>query len=438
MATNPAALLHHLRRLASPQHADTSPDPALLERFVRGRDEGAFAALVERHGPMVLRVCRRLLADPHAAEDAFQATFLVLARRAAAVRRRQRLAGWLHGVAYRVARKARTAEVLRQGREQPSADVAAPDPHPDPLAELSARELLRVLDEEVQRLPEVYRLPVLLCCLEGHTQEEAARRLGWAPGSVKGRLERGRARLLERLARRGLTLSAALAAVAIGQGAASAGLPAALAGATVRAAVACAVGDAAGVGAIPDRVLVLAEAGMKGLAVAKVKLTLGLVLLAGVLVGGAGLAAFPARTATTPAQAQEAGKEARGAERQKPAEKLPRTDLHGDPLPEGAVARLGTIRFRHDHSSLHLRPAFSPDGKVLATGGSNGIHLWDAATGKPLREIHARYGDYSEPFFTPDGRRLIGCRWLGWEASRQAGHNVWMVRLWDPETGRQL
>jgi RNA polymerase sigma factor (sigma-70 family) len=426
MAPRSAVLLRHLRRLASGPCTDPPADAELLERFVRCRDETAFAALVERHGPMVLRLCRRVLADPHAAEDALQAVFLVLARRAGAIRPGEALAGWLHGVAYRVARKAQAASRRRQ-REQPSADLAPPDPRPDPLAELTVRELLTALDEEVQRLPRAYRLPVILCCLEGHTQDEAARLLGWTPGSVRGRLERGRARLRERLARRGLSLSAALAAVGLGPGAASVGLSAALAG-KVRAAVAFAAGGGARVSAIPDRVLALAEAAMKGMAMTKAKLTLRLVLLAVVLVGGAGLAAFQARTATL-AQKEEAGKEVQSAGQQKPdGEKLPRTDLHGNPLPEGAQARLGTIHFRHDHPYLHLLPAFSPDGKVLATGGNNEIRLWDPATGNLLREIGDGYG-YSEPFFAPDGR---------WLAGRLAGRDSRTIRLWDPQTGRRL
>src|SRR5262245_10891331 len=283
MAANATALLRHLRRLASQHSIGAVSDSALLERFVRCRDEGAFSALVARHGPLVLRVCRRVLADAHTAEDAFQATFLVLARRAGAIRRRQRLAGWLHGVAYRVALKARTAETLRQGRETPSADLAPLDPRPDPLAELTARELLSVLDKEVQRLPEVYRLPVLLCCLEGHTQEEAARLLGWTAGSVRGRLERGRARLRDRLARRGLTLPAVLAVVGIGQGTASAGLPVALAGATVRAALAFAEVGGAPADAISVRVAALAEGGLKSMAAVQLKVGAALVLLTGVL-----------------------------------------------------------------------------------------------------------------------------------------------------------
>src|SRR5262249_36770115 len=150
-------------------------DAALLGRFIAERDETAFAALVDRHGPLVFHVCRRVLGDVHDAEDAFQAAFLVLARKAATVYPREALTAWLHGVAYRVALRARSARVRqhRWGRQEclPHRDqplvVPPADPHADPLAELSARELLVIVDEEVRRLPEVYRLPVILCCLEG-------------------------------------------------------------------------------------------------------------------------------------------------------------------------------------------------------------------------------------------------------------------------------
>src|SRR5262249_30666582 len=153
----------------------------------------------------------RVLGDTHAAEDAFKATFLVLARKAASLRRPAALAGWLYGVAARVARKARS-----QGSRRPSSLGDAPeptDPRHDLLDRLTARELLAVLEDEVQRLPQGQRLAVALCCLEGLSQEEAALRLGCTAGAIKGRLERGRQRLHERLRRRGLTLSAALAAV---------------------------------------------------------------------------------------------------------------------------------------------------------------------------------------------------------------------------------
>jgi RNA polymerase sigma factor (sigma-70 family) len=229
-------------------------DAELLDRFARLHDQDAFAALAARHGPMVLNACRRLLGDAHAAEDAFQATFLVLARRAGVLRRPEALAGWLYGVAHRVAREARRRDARPHRGLAEVPDVL--DPRPDPLAELTARDLLRVVEEEVQCLPPVQRLPVVLCCFEGLSQEEAARRLGCTVGAVKGRLERGRSRLNARLVRRGLGLSVALA-VAEGSGAARA-LPPALPSSMARAAALFAVAQSAA-GGISGPAVVLAK-----------------------------------------------------------------------------------------------------------------------------------------------------------------------------------
>jgi RNA polymerase sigma factor (sigma-70 family) len=152
-----------------------------------------------RHGPMVLGVCRRLLGDVHEAEDVFQAVFLVLARRASRLRQPEALAGFLHTIAVRLARKAYAAKRQRQ-RIETSADATEPvDPRPHPLDVISGRELLALLDEEIARLPERYRLPLVLCLLQGRTVEEAARLLGWSLGSLRGRLTRGRERLRQRL-----------------------------------------------------------------------------------------------------------------------------------------------------------------------------------------------------------------------------------------------
>src|ERR1700678_751883 len=187
MALTAALLFRRLSRLLG----SSSPDSTLLDRFTRDGDERAFTDLVERHGPMVLRVCQRVLADRHAAEDAFQATFLILARQARSIRCPGSLAAWLHGVAHRVALKARTAEARRQQRETSAADRNAADPPPDPLAEVSGREVLSILDDEVARLPRTQQPVVILCCLEGLTLEQAAQQLGWTRDTVKGRLERG-------------------------------------------------------------------------------------------------------------------------------------------------------------------------------------------------------------------------------------------------------
>src|SRR5262245_40553539 len=211
MATHTDRLLRHIRSLVPPVPGDAT-DAELLGSFALRRDADAFASLVARHGPMVLGVCRRVLRHPDQAEDVAQATFLVLARKAGEIRRPDRLAAWLHRTARGLALKQLRGEARRRRREALGALPAATSPH-GPLDELTVRELLAIFDEEVQGLPERYRAALILCCLEGCTQEEAARRLGWTPGSVKGRLERGRAMLHDRLVRRGVGLPAALVAL---------------------------------------------------------------------------------------------------------------------------------------------------------------------------------------------------------------------------------
>src|SRR5262245_50630257 len=253
MTVRPGNLLDFLHRLLAQQSAAPAADAELLCRFLKQRDDAAFTELVKRHGPMVYRVCRRVLADADLANDASQAVWLVFARKAATVKPPESLAAWLHGVAWRVAHKARVSETRRLAREMPSSDLSPLDPHPDPLSELTARELLHALDEEVQRLPLAYRLPVILCCLEGHTQEEAARKLGWTPGSVKGRLERGRAKLHARVVQRGLTLSAVLAAAEVSRAAGTTLLKSE----TVRAALTFAAGRTLASAGLSARVAVL-------------------------------------------------------------------------------------------------------------------------------------------------------------------------------------
>ncbi len=269
-------ILHHIRRLVGRPLRDPAGDAALLDRFIHQGDEAAFRALVARHGPMVLGVCRRVLHHLADAEDAFQATFLVLARKAATLRHPDALAAWLHGTARRLALKCRQTDARRRDREQRRPPTSPPSTTTDPLEQLSAREMLLVLDEELQRLPEAYRLPLILCYLEGHTQEEAARMLGWTSGSVKGRLERGRARLHTRLVRRGLSLPEGLLA----------GGTIAAAPSTLRASLLMATSRGAfavGGHGLPETVRALAEVALRGSPAAPVKI--GLFLLVATVAG---------------------------------------------------------------------------------------------------------------------------------------------------------
>jgi RNA polymerase sigma factor (sigma-70 family) len=209
------AAIRHVQALFDVGTMAGLTDPQLLERFSTRNGEAAelaFAALVERHGPMVLRVCRGVLENPDEAHDAFQATFLVLVTRAGSLRRRESLASWLHGVALRVSRCARAATIRRRVHERRKAEVASLS------TESHLIEDLPVIHEEFGRLPERYRAPMVLCDMEDRTHEQAARELGWPLGTVKSRLARGRATLRERLTRRGfapMALAPSLRSVAV-------------------------------------------------------------------------------------------------------------------------------------------------------------------------------------------------------------------------------
>jgi RNA polymerase sigma factor (sigma-70 family) len=380
MPASPEALLHHLRRLATPTVPAT--DANLLERFVRCRDEEAFAAIVGRHGPLVYGVCRRLLTDADAVDDCFQATFLVLARRAASVQAPEALAGWLYGVSRRIARKARARHPFSS---LPGEHLLRSARRDDPLTVLTAREVLDILDEEMHRLPTAYRLPLVFCCLEGLSQEEAAQRLGWTPGSVKGRLERGRKLLHDRLAKRGLAPAAVLAMAEVSRG--TAGVPAALAAETVRAAL---------TGAASSQIISLAEAAAQGVVLARFRLVLVTLVLLTVGVLGAGLATTQPPATEPPAAPRQ--------ESERPKAR-PSTDLHGDPLPAGAPVRVGTLRWRHHHSTADLTTAFSPDGKTVITGGDGTLKWWDTATGKLLLRLPGEYA--GRLLLSPHGKWLV-------------------------------
>ena len=208
------SVIRHLRRAALLRDAGDMTDGQLLEAFVSARDEGAFEELLRRHGPMVLGVCRRVLGSPHDAEDAFQATFLVLVRKAAALTGRATVGNWLYGVAYHTALKARAANARRRLKERQGGEMRRQEVPPEQVW----NELRPLLDQELSRLPDKYREAVVLCDLEGKTRKEAARQLGWPPGTLACRLARARVLLARRLTARGLALSGgALAAALLGE-----------------------------------------------------------------------------------------------------------------------------------------------------------------------------------------------------------------------------
>jgi RNA polymerase sigma factor (sigma-70 family) len=278
-----SGVLERMRRVVAGRETEPQSDPELLERFVADGDEAAFTTLVQRHGGMVLGICRRVLRHDADAEDACQATFLVLARQASSIQKLASLASWLHGVAYRVAANLRRT----RGRRRPI-EGAVDVPQADTTEEVTWRDVVVALDAELNRLPERYRAPLILCYLEGKTRDEAAQELGWSVGTLRGLLERGRDLLRARLTRRGLTLPATLLAVALTEQGASAALPPAVAVVTSHAVLGAASGQVVALaeGVLKTMFLVRVHNVVLTLAVV-VALTLGGGLVARSLGGGA-------------------------------------------------------------------------------------------------------------------------------------------------------
>ncbi|MBP3954661.1 RNA polymerase sigma factor [Gemmata sp. G18] len=288
MAHEPStAILDPLRRLISRQTGSALTDAQLLENFVARREEASFEVLLWRHGAMVLALCKRVLRDSHEAEDAFQATFLVLARKAGSIGRGEAVACWLYKVAHRIAVRLRTTAVKRQlGTESPDA-VLAPETPDD----AEWRDLRPVLDDEIARLPDKYRAPFVLCYLEGRTNEEAAAQLGCPKGTVLSRLSRGRERLRDRLARRGVALTASALAITLSRNAATATVPPALVPTTINVAIPFAAGKA-GSERVPAHIAALTNGVLRAMTFRHVK-TAALALVSLVVLGiGVTWAAF--------------------------------------------------------------------------------------------------------------------------------------------------
>jgi RNA polymerase sigma factor (sigma-70 family) len=272
--------VRQLRRAAGLRDAAELTDGQLLEDFLSRRDETAMEALVRRHGPMVWGVCRRVLSNHHDAEDAFQAAFLVLVRKADSIRPRERVADWLYGVARQTALKARATAARRKGRERQVDQM--PEPRAARPAEQPDWEPL--LDQELSRLPAKYRVLVVLCDLEGKSRKEAARQLGCPEGTVGGRLARARRMLAERLARRGLAVSSAALAASLAQAAASAAVPTPSTSAAVRSVALWASGRASGL--VSVKVAALTDGVLNAMLIQKLKAMAAMVLAALLAVGG--------------------------------------------------------------------------------------------------------------------------------------------------------
>jgi RNA polymerase sigma factor (sigma-70 family) len=430
MTTNPmTTFIQQLRRAVLVRDGAGLTDGQLLTRFIENRDEAAFAAILRRHGSMVWGVCRRLLRNHHDAEDAFQATFLVLTRKAASVSPREMVANWLYGVAYTTARRVQVATSKRRLKEKQVTEM----PEAETVPQHFWADLQPLLDQELSGLPDKYRTVILLCDLEGKTRTEAAGQLGCPEGTVAGRLARARVMLAKRLARYGLAMSGgALAALLSERAAAS--VPASVVFSTITAAGFFAAGPAAS-GAISLKVTALTQGVLRSMLLTKLKVATGIVLVIVALSLGTAVG-----VSTLPARAQEQKELARRRERQPQAapEKKsnagrifltqqhdpdPRSPAAGDNephlamvSPDGQEDTWLTRDLKTEELPNHCGAvAVSPDGRRIAYGVTPKEEY-----GKPIanEEIFLKAVDNQKPgenlgvrgvawCWSPDGRSLV-------------------------------
>jgi RNA polymerase sigma factor (sigma-70 family) len=397
-----------LQRVLSQPLARCS-DLELLAHFTERGDEAAFGHIVDRHGPMLLGYCRRQLRDAHLAEDALQATFLVLARKASSIRRRQSLAAWLYGVARRLARQARLADAARLRRERRAADTRGQVVPGDS----GWDDLLRALDEELQRLPEQYRAPLLLCFLEGRTQDEAARQLGWSLNTLRRRLESGRELLRARMTSRGATLGAGLMAGCLAPSAVRGALSPPLRQAILAVA-------RKGADAIPSSVLALANRSGGMSTIAKLLLTL--------VTAGAITAVIAGVYRQEPSTGPEPGKQSR--------ETPGAGKLADEPLPKGAVARLGSLEFRHGRAVGLMSLAFTSDGKHLVSLAGGWARRWDIATGRADINLGdgLRHGSAGSDLITADGKLA---RMISLKPTKERPGFAWQFTEYELQSGNK-
>lgn len=280
--TTISQVIQHVRKTEFLRDGAGVSDGELLGSFINDRDHTAFAVLLQRHGRMVWAVCRRLLDNHHDVEDAFQATFVVLVRKAASIKPRDMVGNWLHGVAYQTALKARAMSARRKMREKqviemPESAASQHDPWND---------LQPILDQELNRLPAKYRAAIILCDLEGKTRKEAARQLNLPEGTVSGHLTRGRAMLARRIGRHGIVLSGPGLAVVLAENAGAAGIPAVVMASTKKLTSVIASGQAAAQGVLSAKVAALTEGVMKAMLFTKLRAALAVVLILGFVATG--------------------------------------------------------------------------------------------------------------------------------------------------------
>jgi RNA polymerase sigma factor (sigma-70 family) len=416
-------VLRHLGQVCRLPDGQALSDAELLRRFVTDREEAAFTMLVQRHGPLVLGVCRRVLGDADGADDSFQATFLVLARRADAIRKQESLASWLYGVALRIASRARNRMATQTAAGREWGRWSKPMRQTEPLDELTWQELRAVIDEEVGRLPEKFRVPVVLCYFQGKSHEQAARELGCPKRSLTSRVARARELLRIQLVRRGLALSAGALITALGEKAAAVPVGAMLTLNTVTAAVGKIAANAGRASSISPSAIELADHAIRCGIGLRAKLALMILVLA-LIAAGAGVAANRIDNEAAPelpAIAAIPATVARDGDKQD--EPRPHK-LEDAPLPPGALARLGTTRFRTAGGLYAM--ALAPDGQT-AVSVSHVTEFWDLATGKTVRQLNFKQGGGGRvAAYSPDGRLVA---WV-------QDHGG--LRLWDTAAGKQL
>jgi RNA polymerase sigma factor (sigma-70 family) len=419
MSAAGAPVLSAVRKMLARQMLQRLSDQELLERFVSAQDQAAFETVVLRHGPMVWRVCCRMLSNHHDAEDACQATFVVLAKKAGSIARPELLANWLHGIAYRTAVRAKADAARRQRHETSAAQTAVQPP-----ADSSVRELCALLDHELHSLRDCYRAPLILCYLEGNTRDQAAKQLGLSLRTLERRLEHGRALLRARLVRRGVSLSAVMML-------SDCVVPTSFGSTPIAATIRLMAGKALGTSNASMRALIWANGILHATALAKAKsATLMLVTITTVLLAGGVVAQQVG--ALNWLEAPDPGQASQEQPLQMPAPKREgHVDLHGDPLPVDALVRLGTVRWRH---AKDVKCAvFTPDGKGIITGSADGtVRLWEIATGKESRRFYGPEDMVRQIALSTDGTRL---------AIAQGDGGSWLpavIFIWDVISGKQL